>query len=594
MTRQLEVAGAFPAALGPDAPPSAQPPRTWPPFVLLAAYWAFYFALHWTELGGELGFLGFLLLLGAGALLLVLFSAWWLAFSRVGAVERLLVAGVALAVGVTAGALADRSLGPFLLMPGLPLVLTVWALVFVLARNWPARRGLLLSAVVCASWGALLLIRAEGMEGNGQFAIRWRWGQTPEQQYLAEREKAASPAEQQTLKLQLGDWPGFRGPNRDGVVRGERVATNWEAVPPKLVWRRRIGPAWSSLAIVGDRLFTQEQAGKREAVVCLDAATGQTLWSHEDEVRHQDVQSGAGPRATPTFADGRVFALGATGLLNCLDAATGARKWYRDIAADAGAKVPMWGFSCSPLVVGKRVVVFAGGDGEKTLLAYDADSGELAWSAPAGKVSYSSPHLASLGDEEHLLIASDRGLLAFAPLSGELLWEHDAPLSSPGVPRSVQPRAAGGGILFDLGPGQGTALIDVARAGGKWSATERWASRQLKPSFNDFVVCGEAVYGFDNRSFTCVDLQGGERRWRRGNYGSGQVLLLAEQALLVVVTDRGEAVLVAASPSGHQELGRFQAIQGKTWNHPVIAHGRLYVRNAQWAACYELRPDGEE
>src|SRR5262249_31353359 len=159
---------------------------------------------------------------------------------------------------------------------------------------------------------------------------------------------------------------------------------------------------------------------KREAVVCLDAATGRTLWSHEDEVRHQDVQSGAGPRATPTFADGHIFSLGATGMLNCLDAATGERKWSRDIADDAGARVPMWGFSCSPLVVGKRVVVFAGGDGEKTLLAYHTDSGKPAWSAPAGKVSYSSPHLASIGGEDHLLFANDRGLLAFAPSSGEL------------------------------------------------------------------------------------------------------------------------------------------------------------------------------
>jgi outer membrane protein assembly factor BamB len=377
------------------------------------------------------------------------------------------------------------------------------------------------------------------------------------------------------------------------VVRGVRVATDWNVAPPELVWRRRIGPAWSSVVVVGDRLFTQEQRGPQEAVVCLDAATGRTVWSHEDDVRHEDVQGGAGPRATPAFAGGRIFALGATGILNCLDAETGARKWRRDLAADAETKIPMWGFSSSPLVVGDLVVVFAGCEAEKTLLAYRTDSGRLAWSAPAGKVSYSSPHLASVGGAAQLLFVSDRGLAAFDPSSGAVLWEHPTPPGNPGVPRAVQPRAVGPrGVLFDAGPDLGTRLVEVAQAGRSWAATERWLSPQLKPSFNDFVVYGQALYGFDGRILTCVDLETGRRRWKGGRYGSGQVLLLGDQGLLVVVTDEGEAVLVAADPDGRRELGRFRAVEGKTWNHPAIANGRLYVRNAREVACYQLRPEG--
>jgi outer membrane protein assembly factor BamB len=393
-----------------------------------------------------------------------------------------------------------------------------------------------------------------------------------------------------SLTLGAGDWPGFRGPNRDGNLRGVRIATDWDSAPPQLVWRRRIGPAWSSIAVVGDRLFTQEQRGDQEAVVCLDAGTGHTLWSHQDAVRHEDAQSEAGPRATPTLAGGRVFALGATGILNCLDAESSDRKWSRDIAADARTKVPMWGFSSSPLVVGDRVIVFAGGDSDKTLLAYHADSGQPAWSAPAGKVSYSSPHLASVGGEDQVLFVSDRGLSGFDPSSGALLWEHPTPRGNPGMPRAVQPQAIGpNSIVFDAGLDLGTALIEVAHTDRRWVPAERWVSRQLKPSFNDFVVYDDALYGFDARSFSCVDLQTGRRRWKEGRYGSGQVLLLSDQPLLVVVTDEGEVVLVAADPYGHRELGRFQGIEGKTWNHPVIAHGRLYVRNAEWIACYELR-----
>src|SRR5262249_7875394 len=149
----------------------------------------------------------------------------------------------------------------------------------------------------------------------------------------------------QELSLRPGDWPGFRGPNRDGSLRAVRIATDWDAAPPKQLWRRRVGPAWSSVVIVGGRLFTQEQLGEGEAVVCRDAATGRTLWSHKDAARHEGVQGGAGPRATPAFAGGRLFALGATGLLNCLDAATGDRQWFRDLTADARTQVPLWGFS---------------------------------------------------------------------------------------------------------------------------------------------------------------------------------------------------------------------------------------------------------
>jgi outer membrane protein assembly factor BamB len=394
------------------------------------------------------------------------------------------------------------------------------------------------------------------------------------------------------LQVQPGDWPGFRGPNRDAIVRDVRLATDWDASPPQLVWKRLIGPAWSSIIVVGERLFTQEQRGSQEAVVCLDAGSGRTLWSHDDAARHEDVQGGAGPRATPTFAAGRLFALGATGILNCLDAATGERHWYRDLAADAETQVPMWGSSSSPLVVGDLVIVFAGGESDKTLLAYQTNSGQLAWSASAGKTSYSSPHLASVGGMSQVLFVSDQGLSAFDPASGAVRWHHSTPAGNPGVPRAIQPRVfARDGVLLDAGPDLGTALVEVSRSDTSWTATQRWLSRQLKPSFNDFVVHDQSLFGFDGRVFSCLDLQYGRRRWKDGRYGSGQVLLLEDQPLLVVVTEDGEVVLVAADADEHRELGRFQALKGKTWSHPALARGRLYLRNAQEIACYAVRAE---
>jgi outer membrane protein assembly factor BamB len=591
---QIDLAAMPPGSAEQCRSAPAQAPRNWPPIVLLGLFWSVYAVWRWTDVGLSLGFMGFLMMAAFAALVLLLFLAWWLAGSRVGWTERLAVLGTAVLAGIAASLSAHKLLGPFLVLPGLPLVLTAWTLGFLIARSWePRRRSLAIMGVLCVSWGAFTLARGTGMWGDGQITLRWRWSPTPEELYLAEGAPvggaAPAVAHRRTITLQPGDWLGFRGPNRDADVRGVWVATDWNTVPPQLVWKRRIGPAWSSVVVIGARLFTQEQRGEHEAVVCLDAVNGQTLWAHRDEVRHEDVQGGAGPRATPTFANGAIFALGATGILNCLDAETGQRRWSRNIADDAGVKHPMWGFSSSPLTVGGLVVVFAGGAPEKTLLAYYADSGTPAWSAAAGQISYSSPQLASIGGETQLLFVSDGGIFAFEPSSGTPLWHHPTPPGNPGVPRAVQPRAVGpSGVLFDAGPDMGTVLIDVSRKGESWGATERWVSRQLKPSFNDFVVCEKAIYGFDGRMLTCVDLETGRRRWKEGRYGSGQVLLLGDQAVLVVITDEGEVVLVAADANEHHELGRLQAVNGKTWNHPAIARRRLYVRNAEEIACYEL------
>jgi hypothetical protein len=207
-------------------------------------------------------------------------------------------------------------------------------------------------------------------------------------------------------------------------------------------------------------------------------------------------------------------------------------------------------------------------------------------------MSYSSPQPAVIGGKPHILFLGERGLTAFDPASGSVVWEYAAPRGGPGLPRSTQPHRVGDTqFLIASEPDAGTVLIDLKHEGDTWAAAQRWASRALKPSFNDFVVSGGSIYGFDGGIFCCVDLQSGKRRWKDGRYGHGQVLLLADQRVLLVLAEEGEAVLLAANPERHEELGRFRALEeGKTWNHPVIAHGRLYVRNAKEIACYELKP----
>jgi hypothetical protein len=572
------------------------PPTAWPAVALVGLYWAFQLTARAAELPM---FTRFLTDLAACGFLLLLFTLWWLVNRRLGLGDRLLGVGAAASAGLLAALLSPPGAGglPFLLA-ALPWVFTAWAAWLVLARRTSARtrrRGLLVT--LFAAWGFFALIRMDGLTGEGKLVLHWRWTPTAEDLYLAERARegggATAPRQPDSPQAgetpQDGDWPAFRGPDRDGTVRGTRIRTDWNAPPPRPVWRRRVGPAWSSAAVVGGRLFTQEQRGPSEAVVCLDTRTGREIWAHQDAARFWDGQAGPGPRATPAFGDGRVFALGATGILNCLDARTGERKWSHDVAAEAGVKAPIWGFSTSPLVASGVVVVFAGGEPEKGLLAYRAGSGEPAWAAAAGKTSYASPQPASLGGKDQVLFPSDRGLIALAPATGSLLWEYDLPAR--GLPWSLQPHPVGGGQVLVASADLGAALIDVTPDGRTFAPTQRWVSRQLKPSFNDFVVHKGFVYGFDGEVFCCVDLESGRRRWKEGPYGHGQVLLLADQDLLLVVSENGEAVLLAANPDRRQELGRFQAVQGKTWNHPVIARDRLYVRNAEEFACYDLAGD---
>ena len=293
---------------------------------------------------------------------------------------------------------------------------------------------------------------------------------------------------------------------------------------------------------------------------------------------------GDGPRATPTIADGAVFVLGASGHLCRIDARTGQKQWEQDLRKVAKRDPPMWGFCASPIIANGRVIVHAGGKGDKGVLAFDVADGKLAWSAPSGDHAYGSPQLSSLLGKERLLMLSNVGVRVFDPSNGDVSlayeWKHDGY-------RSLQPLVVDDKIVLPTGMGKGTQCIRVS-GDGELAAEELWTSLRLKPDFNDIVVHKGSIYGFDGEVFTCLDLETGERHWKRGRYGKGQVLLLPDQDLLLVISETGELVLLEATPDGHKELSTFQAIEGRTWNHPVLIGNRLYLRNSAEAACYEL------
>jgi outer membrane protein assembly factor BamB len=480
---------------------------------------------------------------------------------------------------------------PAYVAPGLSLAFVLWAVATRRLADVPRRVSM--AATILLACGAWALVRTGGFTGEFDNDFAWRWSPTPEERLLAQagaeplgsaRDGAPGLPAAGAAAETGADWAGFRGPDRDGIVHGARIATDWSASPPVELWRRPIGPGWSSFAVRGGLLYTQEQRGEEEVVACYNAATGQPVWMHHDNARFWESNAGAGPRGTPTISNGRVYTLGGTGIVNALDAADGAVVWSRNAASDTGAKLPGWGFSGSPLVVGDVVIVAASG----TLAAYDVASGNPRWVGPKGAWGYSSPHLVTIDGVSQVLLRNSAGTISVAPADGTLLWEDKEP--GDGI---VQPAlTADGEVLIGNGSGMsgevGMRRIAVAHEASGWSLKARWTSIGLKPYFNDFVVHEGHAYGFDGGILACIDLADGGRKWKGGHYGHGQLLLLPDQDVLVVLSEEGELALVAAAPDQYKELARFPAIKGKTWNHPVLAGDVLLVRNGEEMAAFRV------
>lgn len=543
--------------------------------------------------------LQFIVSIVAPVLATVAMAVWLVAFSGLAHRDRWATVGVFTAVGIAAVALVHRSLLPLgLAIYILPMVLTIPVLwlrftrgAFAGARRLGTYLALALPLLPAAA------IRVDGLSGSFEANINPRWRQSSEDRYLsslADRTAATSRIASSDVLLDVGprDWPGFRGPQRNGVAAGVTIDTDWPEEGLREVWRRPVGPGWSSFAVVGGRLFTQEQRGDSEAIVCLDAASGVELWAYTYPGRFYEMAGNAGPRATPTIDQGRLYALGATGKLTALNAASGALLWQIDLAADSGADVPQWGFAASPLIVDQHtLVVLAGEPGDK-VVAYDTASGARKWSALSGGHGYSSAHAMTLDGARQVVVMDSDGTFGLDPRSGEVLWKDRWPLLGGG--RIVQPLQIGSNsVVIGTGYGKGSRRLTLEQTPEGWSVEENWTSRALKPYFNDFVYHEGYLYGFDHQIVTCIDAETGERQWKKGRYGFGQMLLVPEQDLLVVISERGRLVLLRATPekSEASELGGFEALHGKTWNHPVIAYGRLYLRNAEEAVCYEIAAD---
>jgi outer membrane protein assembly factor BamB len=482
----------------------------------------------------------------------------------------------------------QRRFATWLLGFGTFLALGLW-LIGGSKFSWTVRLGC--AALIIGGWYAT--VREFEVSGNGSFlpSILFRWQPTNDD--MLDRQRQESTAATGTVVLdEATAFPEYRGRKRDGIVLGPPLNRDWAGRPPRLLWSRRIGGGYAAFAVAGNLAVTIEQRRDQEVVTAYDTATGTERWAHSYDAHFKEKLGGPGPRATPTIADGDVYSLGATGHLVCLEAVSGKEKWSVDILRDNDNI--MWGMSGSPLVYDNLVVVNPGAQSEqaggRAVVAYDRKTGAEVWKAGNAPAGYSSPMLATFGGKRQVLLLDGTGLSGYDAATGQEMWRY--PWETYQNINVAQPVVLDGDRLcIAAGYNHGGALLKIAVQDGNWSATPLWENRRtLHCKFTSPVLYQGHLYFLDEfrNEMACVDAATGKVKWTGGKYEDGQLLLCGD--LLVVVDVDGALALVAATPEKFTELGKIQALQkAKTWNLPAIADGKVYLRNHQEMACYDLR-----
>lgn len=413
--------------------------------------------------------------------------------------------------------------------------------------------------------------------------------------HRAQQKDTIKPGER-AATLVVPDWTNFRGPNRDGIV-ASTISLDWSKKPPRQLYRQPVGEGYSSFVLGGGRAYTMEQRRGDEALVCYDAATGRELWTMQYPARFTETLGGDGPRATPTLDGERVYTLGAEGHLFCVKAADGEVIWNRHVLKDFGGENLTWAMSGSPLIVDDMALVTSSGVRAPAIQAYDKLTGKLRWDAEVGRQGYTSLVTATLlGTRQVLNLAADK-LIAIDPANGKTLWTFPWPTSM-GINCS-QPIPIGEDRVFvSAGYGHGCALVKLARDGEKFTAKEVWSSVKMKNKFSASVIFDGHVYGLDEGTLACLNLDTGERKWKGKSYGHGNLLLVAGArtdakalaAHVIVLSEDGELALVRATPEKFEELGAVQALKGRTWNNFSLTGTLLLARNHKEMVAYDLAP----
>ncbi len=386
-----------------------------------------------------------------------------------------------------------------------------------------------------------------------------------------------------------GDWPQWRGPNRDGVASGAKLP---DVLPPnlKLVWKAEVGAGYSGPVIAGGKVVVFSRQGENEVVRCLSASDGKELWKDGYAAPYKPAsvaaKHGKGPFATPTIAGGKVFTFGINSALRAQDLAGGKTLWQITSPVH-----PSWGASNSPLVEGNLVILGVGAKGIAGLTAFDVETGKEVWQQTADGAAYSSPVAADLAGRRQIIALMEHHLLAVEPKEGKVLWQtrlvvqYEQNIFTPIIRKD---------LVIASGWGQPIRADRIAQNGGKFTATEAWRNEREAFFMNTPVLAGGHLYGLADRgrgTLVCISAEDGKTKWS-GASGLGEYAsIVAAGDKLLVLTTNGTLLLVAASPAGCKELGKASLGQGAYWAHIALAGGRIYVRDKTNVACFELKAE---
>ncbi|MEX0712347.1 MAG: PQQ-binding-like beta-propeller repeat protein [Pirellulales bacterium] len=371
-----------------------------------------------------------------------------------------------------------------------------------------------------------------------------------------------------------GEWPNWRGPTHDGISGETGWTSDWPEEGPAQLWTAQVGTGFSSMAVSQGRLYTMGHRGGNDSVFCFDAATGETLWEHSYACELVDNLHEGGPAATPTVDEGRVYTLSKEGHLFALDSLTGAVIWQQELQRLLGVEQCEWGFSCSPLVLGERLIVEAG-----RTAALDKSSGELIWQTDAYRAGYGSPVAFDHEGQTLIAVLNNDCLLVVRADDGAEVAQH--PWETDYATTATTPIVSGDTIFISSGYNRGCALVKLS--GGELEVV--YAHREMSNHMNNCVLWRGHLYGFDGNSnnrrlvnLVCMDHASGEIRWNQDGLGCGS--LMAADGKLLLLGDQGELAIARAAPDGYEELSRARVLGGRTWTVPVLSGGRIYCRNA--------------
>ena len=382
------------------------------------------------------------------------------------------------------------------------------------------------------------------------------------------------------------DWPQWRGPNRDGRSAETGLLTEWPSAGPPLAWKAAgAGTGYSSISTSAGKLFTVGSRGGTEFVHAFDLATGRKLWEAANGAEYGNDR-GNGPRSTPTIDGDRLYIMGASGDLSCLETAAGKRVWSLNVLKEFGGSNPRWGLSESPLVYGDRVLINAGGPGA-SIVALDKRTGKVIWKSESDGAGYSSAVIQRVGDTEQAVFFTATRALGVDVKDGRLLWQY--PRVANRVANIATPVVKDNFVFLSSDYGTGSALLELEPSGGGVTATEVYFTQEMRNHHSSSILVGEHLYGFSSAILTALRFADGVTAWKDRSVGKGS--LVFADGHLYLFSENGVVGLAEATPAGYREKGRFSIQQAglPTWAHPVISGGHLFIRDQDTIYAYDVR-----